>query len=419
MRILFLHTNFPGQYRHLAHLLAGSGHQVVFATANPEGSLAGVEKRLFKAHRAVRQDIHHYVRPLEHAVLNGQASVRAMLQLKREGFAPDVVCAHSGWGAGQYVKDVFPESGLVGLFEWYYRPHGSDVDFLREAPITDDDLLRIRTKNAPILLDLVAADRRVAPTHWQRRQFPDLFQREIEVLHDGIDTEYFSPLAGARLQIARFDLRHVDEIVTYVARGMEPYRGFPEMIKAAALLQARRPRLHVVVVGADRVAYGRPLPAGQTYKQKLLAETPGLDLERIHFTGLLPFTEYRQVLRASSVHLYLTVPFVLSWSMLEAMASGCLVVGSRTPPVEEAIEDGVNGLLVDFADVEAIAAGIEAALDDPAGMAPLRRAARRTVVERYDLQRLLPRHLEILAEAAAVAKPVQPVQAASLSSRLR
>ena len=228
MRALFLHTNFPAQYRHVAAALAAMpGNKVVFATSNPQGSIPGVEKRLFKPHREVRKDTHHYVRPLEFAVLNGQASVRVMMALKREGFVPDVVCAHSGWGAGQYVKDIFPDAGLIGLFEWYYQPRGSDVDFLDRDRPTEDDLLRVRTKNAPILLDLVAADRRISPTGWQRAQFPAIFQPGIEVLHEGVDIDYFAPEPGARLKLPDLDLSHVGELVTYVARGMEPYRGFP------------------------------------------------------------------------------------------------------------------------------------------------------------------------------------------------
>ena len=355
MRVLFAHTNFPAQYRHVATALARRGHEVAFATTNPKAELPGVTKRLFKPHREVRKETHPYVRPLEYAVLNGQATYRLAKTLRDEGFVPDVVSAHSGWGAGQYFKDAFPETRLIGLFEWYYRARGSDASFLTDMAQSEDDVLRIRTKNAPILLDLAAVDLRTSPTEWQRAQFPQPYRELIQVLHEGIDTDYFSPAEAAGLTLPGLELSAATEIMTYVARGMEPYRGFPQMIQATRLLQRRRPGLHVVVVGADRVAYGRRLEDGRTYKQKMLEETPDLDLERLHFTGLLPYGQYRDVVRASSLHLYLTVPFVLSWSMLECMAAGCLVLGSDTEPVREVIEDGVNGLLVDFHDVEAIA----------------------------------------------------------------
>ena len=401
MRVLFAHSNFPAQYRHVATALAAAGHQVVFATTNPKGELKGVAKRLFKAHREVRKETHSYVRPLEFAVLNGQATYRLAKTLRAEGFVPDVVCAHSGWGAGQFFKDAFPEARLIGLFEWYYHAWGSDASFLKDSGQSEDDVLRIRAKNAPILLDLVAADLRLSPTEWQRAQFPESFRESIRVQHEGIDTAYFSPLEGARLKLPNLDLSGAEEIMTFVSRGMEPYRDFPEMIRATALLQRRRPGLHVVVVGADRVAYGRRLADGRTYKQKMLEETPELDLDRLHFTGLLPYGQYREVIRASSLHLYLTVPFVLSWSMLECMATGCLVLGSDTEPVREVIEDGVNGLLVDFHDVEAIAEAADAALSAPEAWTALRARARETIVERYDLARLLPRQLALIEAAAS------------------
>ncbi len=396
MRVLFAHTNFPAQYRHVAQALAGRGHEVVFATRNPKLELPGVTKRLFKPHRQVRKETHPYVRPLEFAVLNGQASYRLAKTLREEGFVPDVVSFHSGWGAGQYFADAFPEARRLGLFEWYYRAHGSDASFLQDPPQSEDDHLRIRTKNAPILLDLTSVERAISPTAWQRAQFPALVRDSIEVLHEGIDTDYFTPAPGTRLRLPNLDLGGAEEIMTYVARGMEPYRGFPQMIRAAALLQRRRPGLHVVVVGADRVAYGRKLEDSRTYRQKMLEETPDLDLERLHFTGLLPYGRYRDVIRASALHLYLTVPFVLSWSMLECMATGCLVLGSDTEPVREVIEHGVNGLLVDFHDVEGIAEAAGAALDDSARGAALRERARASIVERYALTKLLPRHVELI-----------------------
>jgi glycosyltransferase involved in cell wall biosynthesis len=255
-----------------------------------------------------------------------------------------------------------------------------------------------------MLLDLEACDAGIAPTRWQRSRFPRAFQPLIQVLHDGIDTDYFAPLPGARLRLPTLDLGAAQEIVTYVARGMDSYRGFPQLIEALGLLLPRRPGCHAVIVGADRVAYGPPPPGGGTYRDHMLAKVP-LDPSRVHFTGPLPLELYRQVLQASSVHVYLTRPFVLSWSLLEAMASGCLVVASDTAPVREAMEDGVNGLLTDFFDVQALAARIEEALEAGASLRHLRDAARQTVLDRYALARLLPLHLEFLGAPAVRAPP--------------
>ncbi|WP_048320741.1 glycosyltransferase, partial [Crocosphaera watsonii] len=215
------------------------------------------------------------------------------------------------------------------------------------------------------------------------------------VRHDGVDTNYFHPKPGAKLvlQNKNLDLSEVDEIVTYVARGMEPYRGFPQFMEAVSILLKKRPNCHVVIVGDDRVAYGRSLPEGESYK-KLMLDTYDYDLARLHFTGSLPYSQYLQVIQASSVHVYLTRPFVLSWSMLEVMSTGGLVLGSKTPPVEEVIEDGVNGLLVDFFAIDRIVERIEEVLDHPDKMANLRVKARETIQEKYDLSRLLPEHID-------------------------
>ncbi len=347
LRILFLHPNFPAQFRHLAAVLAqDSKYQVVFGTNRQEGQMSGVYKAIYEPSREASTQTHHYIRNLENAVLTGQAVYRMAEKLKGQGFIPDIVYGHSGWGPTLFIKDIFPKTELLCYFEWFYHAHGSDADFDPTEPINANDECRIRVKNSPILLDLYSCDRGLSPTQWQRQQFPPEFHSKITVRHDGVDTQYFRPQPGAKLVLPRInlDLSQVDELVTYVGRGMEPYRGFPQFMEAVALIQQRRPHTHVVVVGEDRVAYGKNLPDGKTYKQ-LMLEKLDLDLSRLHFTDRLPYAEYLQVLQASSAHIYLTRPFVLSWSMLEAMATGCLLVASKTPPVQEVIEDGVNGLL--------------------------------------------------------------------------
>ena len=396
MRILFLHSNFPAQFRHLAVALGKNpNNKVIFGTTRREGSLPGVVKAMYGSSREVRPETHHYVRPLEKAVLQGQGVYRLAEELKQKGFIPDVVYGHSGWGPTLFIKDAFPKATLLCYFEWFYHAHGSDADFDPTESLTADDEARIRIKNAPILIDLYGCDRGLSPTNWQRQQFPSEYHGKITVHHDGIDTQYFQPKPGAKLVLPRInlDLSGVEEIVTYVARGMEPYRGFPQFMETVALLQEKRPNCHVVIVGEDRVAYGKQLPDGQTYKQ-LMLEKFSLDMTRVHFTGLLPYGEYLQVLQASSAHIYLTRPFVLSWSMLEALSTGCLIVASNTPPVREVIEDGVNGLLVDFFSPEEICNRVEEVLNHPEKMSSIREKARETILQKYDLAQLLPKHLE-------------------------
>ncbi|MBW4477560.1 MAG: glycosyltransferase [Tolypothrix brevis GSE-NOS-MK-07-07A] len=410
MRILFLHPNFPAQFRHVATALAkDSSNQVFFGTIRREGSLPGVNKVFYQAKREARPETHHYVRPLENAVLQGQAVFRMAEQLKAKGFVPDVVYGHSGWGPTLFIKDIFPEAKFLCYFEWFYHAHGSDADFDPSEPLSYDDEARIRIKNAPILQDLYSCDRGLSPTYWQRQQFPSDFQGKLNVLHDGVDTEFFRPKSGAKLVLAskKLDLSHVNEIVTYATRGMEPYRGFPQFMEAVSLLQQRRPNCHVVVVGENRVAYGKKLADGKTYKDVMLDKFP-IDQSRIHFTGWLPYEEYLQVLQASSAHVYLTRPFVLSWSLLESLCTGCLVVASRTAPVMEVIQDGVNGLLADFFSPQEICDRIEEALNHPDKMAQIRAKGRETIEKYYNLSVLLPKHLEWIQQQEEHTRLVLP-----------
>jgi glycosyltransferase involved in cell wall biosynthesis len=318
-------------------------------------------------------------------------------KLKAQGFVPDIIYGHSGWGPTLFMREIFPKAELLCFFEWFYHARGSDADFDPSEPLSADDECRIRVKNTPILIDLYGCDRGLTPTNWQRQQFPPEYHSKITICHDGIDTNFFKPNPGAKLVLPRInlDLSHVEELVTYVGRGMEPYRGFPQFMEAVALIQQRRPHTHIVVVGEDRVAYGKTLPDGKTYKQ-LMLEKLDLDLSRLHFTQRLPYDEYLQVLQASSAHIYLTRPFVLSWSMLEAMSVGCLLVASNTPPVLEVIEDGKNGLLVDFFSPQEIAQKVDEVLDNSEDMISIRTQARKTIIENYNLHTLLPKHLDWL-----------------------
>ncbi|MBD2212335.1 glycosyltransferase [Nostoc linckia FACHB-104] len=400
MRFLFLHNNFPAQYRHIALSLAQDpNNKVVFATKNRDVTLPGIYKAIFEPSRNAHPTTHHYVQSLENAVLHGQAVYKVAEQLKAQGFVPDVICGHSGWGPTLFMKDAFPNTPLICYFEWFYHAYGSDADFDPTDPLSVDDVARIRVKNSPILIDLYTCDRGLSPTYWQRSQFPPEFHSKISVLHDGVDTEFFKPHPNAKLVLPNLDLSGVDEIVTYVGRGMEPYRGFPQFMETIAYVLERRPNCHVVIVGSDRVCYGKALPDGMTYKELMLKKVP-LDLSRVHFTGALPYAQYLQVIQASSVHVYLTRPFVLSWSMIEAMSTGCLVLGSDTGPVTEIIKDGKNGLLVDFFSPQKIADRIDEVLDHPDKMAQIRVNARKTVLERYDLADLLPKHIQMIKDVA-------------------
>ena len=399
MRLLFAHRSFRGHFMHLAPALAAAGHEVVFLAAETQGTPTGLRTVTVQASREPSSSTHHYLQPLERAVLLGQATYRAARQLAADGFHPDVMIAHSGFGPGLYLKDAFPHSPALGWFEWYYSAHGSDADYLDSGAVTPDDELRIRTLNTGILLELAGCDRAVAPMAWQRAQFPDLFRSKLEVLHEGIDTAFFAPADPAG---NAFGLPEEAEVVTYVARGLEPYRGFPAFLHALALLQRRRPALIAVVVGGDQTWYGpKPAAAGRSWRDLLLEELGGeLDQSRLKILPFLPQAQVRELFLRSDAHVYLTVPFVLSWSVLEAMSCGCALIASATPPVREVVEDGRNGLLVDLRDTGAIASGVERVLDDRALARRLRIAARATIEERYALTTQLGRQQQLLRELA-------------------
>lgn len=405
MNLLFIHQNCPGQFKHLVrHYLKEGGHRVVFLSQPNPNRFQGLERIDYRPARSVARESHAYLRSTEGAVLNGQAVVRECLKLKDAGFTPDVVIGHNGWGETLYIKDVWPDRPLLSYFEFFYSTSGSDMGFDPEFPNSLDDKLRARTRNAVNLLGLHAADHGISPTRWQRDQYPEEWRSKITVQHEGVDTTVARPDPDAALKLGRdgLVLSRDAEVVTFSVRNLEPYRGFHIFMRALPEILRRRPKARVVIVGGDEVSYGRRPPDGRTWRQVLLEELRGeIDMSRLHVLGRLPYDDYLRVLQVSQAHVYLTYPFVLSWGMLEAMSAGCLVIGSATPPVQEVIEDGRNGLLVDFFDREGIANRIDEVLDHPDRLADLRAAARRTIVERYDLETVtLPAYLRLIEDWA-------------------
>ena len=396
MNLLFIHQNFPGQFRHIAlHYAQRPGHRVVAIGRDSCPGMPGIELVKYKKHRHAARETHHYVKTFEEGVIHGQAVLRLLLELKKGGFVPDVVVGHPGWGETLYVKEVFPHCRLIHLCEFYYHTEGTDSGFDPEFPNTLDDRARIRSRNALHLLNLEQCDAGIAPTHWQKDLFPKAFASKITVAHEGIPTALLGPNPLARFKLPDGTLLHAGgPVVTYVSRNLEPYRGFHTLMRAVpAILKNTSAR--IVIVGGDSVSYGAPPKDAPNWREKMLREVP-VDPSRVHFMGHILYDSYRQLLQVSAAHVYLTYPFVLSWSMLEAMASGCLVVGSATPPVQEVIEHGRNGLLTDFFDAPRVAAVVSEVLEQPSRFADMRAVASREIRESYSVERGLKRYEELI-----------------------
>lgn len=404
MRILFLHQNFPGQFLAVANALkAEGGHdiRVITDAANQRPDFLPTLRYKFSATDVPGlKEASALARPFMTSSARGDVVARAMLHLKGKGFTPDVVVGHLGWGETLFLRDVWPAARFIVHAEFFYSSQGADVDFDPEFPRADPQGSNriLRTRNAAILLAANDADVAVTPTRWQGSRFPAELQPKIRVLHEGIATHALVPDDTARVTFGAATFRAGEEVITFVNRNLEPYRGYHIFMRALPAILKARPNARVVIVGGDGISYGAAAPKGQTWKQMFLDEVRDrLPLDRVHFVGKVPYPQFVALMQVSAVHVYLTYPFVLSWSMLEAMSAGAYVIGSRTPPVEEAIEDGVTGELTDFFDTGALAERVIRALAEPDRLKPVRARARASIVAGYDLRtRCLPGWLDLV-----------------------
>lgn len=393
--ILFVHQNHPAQFGQLSHYLRRNGWEVSYATASGkvETNARMVEDGItyygFKAHRETRDDIHPYLHNLENAALNGQGFARLAIKMKKSGVEPDVIMAHSGWGSGTFCKTIWPNAKYVQYLEWWYDYPPRD-GVVTKDPLDDvDRQAKLIFRNLPFMADMQVADAVLVPTEYQRVGIPTVNNIEIKVLHDGVDLTFFEPNRAVRpkFKVAP-DLPPDAPIITYATRGMEPYRGFPQFMAALAKVQQTHPDAHCVVAGNDSVHYGAKLPEGDSYKKRALAEHD-FDMDRLHFVGRLPYDGYRTLLQRSNVHVYLTKPFVLSWSCIEAMSTGCPMVASDCPPVREALNDGA-ARFTDMEDIDGIADAIRWMLDHPRRARQMGDRAREIAVETYAQSTIFP-----------------------------
>ena len=428
MKILFVHQNFPGQFMHLAPALAADPQNTVVALtmqSTPPDTWPGIALVRYSAQRGSTPGIHPWMVDLETKTIRGEAALHAACQLRDAGFVPDVIVAHPGWGESLFLKEVWPAARLGIYCEFFYRAQGADVGFDPEFASPDAPLkgganhgghadrhltqagtadaaaaARLRLKNVNNLLHFEVADAGLSPTHWQASTFAQPFRQRITVVHDGIDTDAIAPNPGVRMRLSdAVELGRSEEVITFVNRNLEPYRGYHVFMRALPALLRRHPRARVLLVGSDGVSYGARAPEGQTWKGIFAAEARAQMTEsewaRVHFLGHISHAHFVGLLQLSTVHVYLTYPFVLSWSLLEAMSAGCAIVASNTQPLHEAITDGQTGRLVDFFDIPALTDTVSELLADPAARALLGSRARAFAQAHYDLRRVcLPRQLQ-------------------------
>jgi glycosyltransferase involved in cell wall biosynthesis len=399
MKLLFVHQNFPGQYLYLAPEMKKRGHECLALTdfTNTRDSAIPVLKYKHEAPKvdpAVTRLGRNYTQMSD----RGVTVARACLQLRQsKGYVPDVIFGHSGWGETLFLKEVWPEAKLLIYAEFYYRGRGADVGFDPEFnPPNFDQVMIAQGRAGHLGQSLLHADAGLAPTEWQASTFPPPLRRMIKVIHDGVNTDVMTPnpAAAVTLPDGRI-LRAGDEVLTFVNRNLEPYRGYHTFMRALPQVLAARPQAQVVIVGGDEVSYGSAPKDRKGWKDLILSEVQDrLDMSRVHFMGKVPYDQFVAIMQVSRAHAYLTYPFVLSWSMIEAMSAGAHVIGSATAPVTEVIRDGVNGSLVDFFDVPGWSAKLTDALARPEAYEAVRISARRTALDRYDQRILLPQMID-------------------------
>ncbi len=401
MKLLFVHQNMPGQYREMIQwLVKDRSHQIAFLTQRKQPpKIDGVQTIVYKPHHIPAKDAYGLSKVWEAATGAGFGAAMAARHLEQtEGFKPDIVIGHVGWGELTFLKEVWPDVPIIGFFEYYYRMDGGIIGFDATEPVSDHTPFLMQARNAVPLANIEVVDLGQCPTLWQQDRFPDSFHDRMYVCHDGIRTDILRPDPKAGLSLGRLDhpLTAADEVVTYVARNLETTRGFHMMMRALPDILAARPKARVLILGGNDVSYGGKSPHPGGLRAQMEQEVGDrVDWSRVHFLGQIPYRDFQRLIQISRCHIYLTMPFVLSWSLMEAMSMQATIVASDVAPVREVITHGETGLLVDFHDPAALAAQVVDVLADRAAYAHLGPAARMHVMDQYDFQtKCLPVHID-------------------------
>ena len=399
MRLLFIHQNFPGQFLHMVrHLAANPAHEVLFITEANANLMSGVRKIVYQG---PPQPDGMVASDLVTAMARAAAVAAAAGRLKALGYRPDIVVGHHGWGELLNIGDVWGDVPVLGYFEFFYRTQGLDVGFDPEWALPMSARAAVRAKNAVNLLALTNGGAGQTPTRFQHGTYPAWAQAQIAVVPEGVDLTVCRPAPERRtLAWGGFAIEPGDELLTFVARDLEPYRGFHVLMRALPTLLRERPRLKAIVVGGDGVSYGATLQ-GVSWRHYMLAQIGGLDPARVLFPGKIDYVAFIALLQRSDAHVYLTYPFVASWSLREALACGCAIVGSDTAPVREFVTEGVTGLLTPCLDPARLAERVIEILDDPAMAQGLREGARAFAEATLGLDDCLRRYGALIEGVAA------------------
>ncbi len=400
MKYLFVHQNFPGQFLHIVrHLTAQQKHDLVFITEPNRNQINGVRKVPYRRPSGAAAQTHPVARDLDAAAHRAAAVGRTAHNLKQLGYVPDIIIGHHGWGELLNLGDVWPGVPILGYMEFYYQTDAADVGFDAEFPLDVSEYPRVRAKNTINLLAYANGGYGLTPTEWQLSTYPAWMRDWITLVREGVDLGVCKPDPKVRRQamtIGGMRIAPSDKLVTYVSRDLEPYRGFHVLMRALPNLLRARKDIRVAIVGGDGVSYGGPPPKG-SWKDTMLAELGAeIDLKRVVFPGRLDYAVYVRMLQRSDAHVYLTYPFVASWSLREALATGCAVIGSDTDPVREFITHEKNGLLADFFDTAGLAAKVVSVIENAALARSLRAEARRYAERHLSMTNYLAEYDELI-----------------------
>ena len=421
-KILFIHQNFPGQFKSIAPFLAHTKkyevHTMSWNRKNEVDDFLLTMKDLthhqYKISINSTKNIFSLAAEFETKMIRANAVLKECIKLKENGFYPDLIIDHPGWGESFFIKEVWPHSKILSYFEFYYNTSDSDIDFdLEQTEVQGYDMTtKLIARNSAINMSYLRCDKIISPTKFQKSTAPEWFRNKINVIHDGVDTDIIKPgNPDGSLEIKHININNKkpvvtrltkkDKIITFVNRNLEPYRGYHSFMRSIPKIQKEHPDAYVLIIGGDNVSYGAPDKSGDSHKNIFFNEVKDtlIDPSKIIFLGNVDYNVFINVMDTSSVHVYLTYPFVLSWSMLEVMALEKVVIGSKTGPVEEVIKDNKNGILVDFFDTDDISNKVNHVLSNPNDYKRIKKEARKTIINNYDLRRVcLPKQVKLIED---------------------